>query len=294
MIEQHIINFRSFSDESEHVLADLQTKVFEYEKILHYKKINYNKMFFLKKIFEKKETNEINELIEIIQEITFNMKEKQSQYDNKKKEFFELYKSYVLDEHIEFSHQYKNTKSAFKNIEKVRDIMDESLKIGKSSIDWFENSIKNFNDLNKIRHSININPKLYNALLSEFLEVFGKSITFVSRFKKNIIHGKEQISNISADIRLDGWDNLILIIQEDKSENIVLSKSFHRMSISHNINEINNTLAILHTAYKVIKNEIDKLSDDYNDAKQRYERLDIELNMLMNAGLKNVNTIFKS
>jgi hypothetical protein len=118
---------------------------------------------------------------------------------------------------------------------------------------------------------------------------FGEAIATVSRFKKAVKYSKDQMLNYDPKIDTSFYEPLINIIDDDNSESIVLQEN---MSSSNKyIPIVNNTLAVIHASYKLVKNLNEKHTKRYKEKEAEVSNytMDIELitkKMLKDSGIK--------
>lgn len=288
MLELHIENYKEFLDTKTEIISNEQYKIVEYEQLLLVKKAEQVKRSFLKKFFDKNEHTKVNEIIEAIQSSTHTIEKTKKEIEERKVFLIEYGKNAIIasnDANGEKNRRLLAEKEACFEINRVtKEIEDICI----MAIKALENGIRLLNDLNVAYHK-GLYEQDYNVYMVSINKNFGEAIATVSRFKKAVKYSKDQMLNYDPKIDTSFYEPLINIINDDNSESIVLQEN---MSSSNKyIPIVNNTLAVIHASYKLVKNLNEKHTKRYKEKEAEVSNytMDIELitrKMLKDSGIK--------
>jgi len=288
MLELHIENYKEFLEAKTEIISNEQYKIVEYEQLLLVKKAEQVKRSFLKKFFDKNEHTKVNEIIEAIQSSTHTIEKTKKEIEERKVFLIEYGKNAIIasnDANGEKNRRLIAEKEACFEINRVtKEIEDICI----MAIKALENGIRLLNDLNVAYHK-GLYEQDYNVYMVSINKNFGEAIATVSRFKKAVKYSKDQMLNYDPKIDTSFYEPLINIINDDNSESIVLQEN---MSSSNKyIPIVNNTLAVIHASYKLVKNLNEKHTKRYKEKEAEVSNytMDIELitrKMLKDSGIK--------
>jgi uncharacterized protein YerC len=288
MLELHIENYKEFLETKTEIISNEQYKIVEYEQLLLVKKAEQVKRSFLKKFFDKNEHTKVNEIIEAIQSSTHTIEKTKKEIEERKVFLIEYGKNAIIasnDANGEKNRRLLAEKEACFEINRVtKEIEDICI----MAIKALENGIRLLNELNVAYHK-GLYEQDYNVYMVSINKNFGEAIATVSRFKKAVKYSKDQMLNYDPKIDTSFYEPLINIIDDDNSESIVLQEN---MSSSNKyIPIVNNTLAVIHASYKLVKNLNEKHTKRYKEKEAEVSNytMDIELitkKMLKDSGIK--------
>lgn len=288
MLELHIENYKEFLETKTEIISNEQYKIVEYEQLLLVKKAEQVKRSFLKKFFDKNEHTKVNEIIEAIQSSTHTIEKTKKEIEERKIFLIEYGKNAIIasnDANGEKNRRLLAEKEACFEINRVtKEIEDICI----MAIKALENGIRLLNELNVAYHK-GLYEQDYNVYMVSINKSFGEAIATVSRFKKAVKYSKDQMLNYDPKIDTSFYEPLINIIDDDNAESIVLQEN---MSSSNKyIPIVNNTLAVIHASYKLVKNLNEKHTKRYKEKEAEVSNytMDIELitkKMLKDSGIK--------
>jgi hypothetical protein len=284
MLELHIENYKEFLEIKTEIISNEQYKIVEYEQILLVKKAEQVKRSFLKKFFDKNEHTKVNEIIEAIQSSTHTIEKTKKEIEERKVFLIEYGKNAIIagnDENGEKNRRLMAEKEACFEINRVtKEIEDICI----MAINALENGIRLLNELNVAYHK-GLYEQDYNVYMVGINKNFGEAIATVSRFKKAVKYSKDQMLNYDPKIDTSFYEPLINIINDDNSENIVLQEN---MSSSNKyIPIVNNTLAVIHASYKLVKNLNEKHTKRYKEKEAEVSNYAMDVELITKKRLKD-------
>jgi hypothetical protein len=284
MLELHIENYKEFLEIKTEIISNEQYKIVEYEQILLVKKAEQVKRSFLKKFFDKNEHTKVNEIIEAIQSSTHIIEKTKKEIEERKVFLIEYGKNAIIasnDENGEKNRRLMAEKEACFEINRVtKEIEDICI----MAINALENGIRLLNELNVAYHK-GLYEQDYNVYMVGINKNFGEAIATVSRFKKAVKYSKDQMLNYDPKIDTSFYEPLINIINDDNSENIVLQEN---MSSSNKyIPIVNNTLAVIHASYKLVKNLNEKHTKKYKEKEAEVSNYAMDVELITKKRLKD-------
>jgi hypothetical protein len=284
MLELHIENYKEFLEIKTEIISNEQYKIVEYEQILLVKKAEQVKRSFLKKFFDKNEHTKVNEIIEAIQSSTHTIEKTKKEIEERKVFLIEYGKNAIIagnDENGEKNRRLMAEKEACFEINRVtKEIEDICI----MAINALENGIRLLNELNVAYHK-GLYEQDYNVYMVGINKNFGEAIATVSRFKKAVKYSKDQMLNYDPKIDTSFYEPLINIINDDNSENIVLQEN---MSSSNKyIPIVNNTLAVIHASYKLVKNLNEKHTKKYKEKEAEVSNYAMDVELITKKRLKD-------
>lgn len=284
MLELHIENYKEFLEMKTEIISNEQYKIVEYEQILLVKKAEQVKRSFLKKFFDKNEHSKVNEIIEAIQSSTHTIEKTKKEIEERKIFLIEYGKNAIIsgsDENGEKNRRLLAEKEACFEINRVTKEIDDICII---AINTLENGIRLLNELNVAYHK-GLYEQDYNVYMVGINKNFGEAIATVSRFKKAVKYSKDQMLNYDPTIDTSFYEPLMNIVNDDASETIVLQEN---MSSSNKyIPIVNNTLAVIHASYKLVKNLNEKHTKRYKEKEAEVSNYAMDVELITKKRLKD-------
>lgn len=284
MLDLHIENYKEFLENKTEIISNEQYKIVEYEQLLLVKKAEQVNRSFIKKFFDKNEYSKINEIIEAIQSSTHTIEKIKEEIEERKVFLIEYGKNALISGNDENAEKNRRLSSEKESCFEINRVTKEIEDICILAINSLENGVKLLNELNIAYHK-GIYEKDYNVYMVVINKNFGEAIATVSRFKKSIKYSKDQILNYDPNVDTSFYEPLMNIIKDDGSENIELQEN---MSSSNKyIPIVNNTLAVMHASYKLVKNLNDKHTKRYKEKEVEVSNYAMDIELITKKKLKD-------
>lgn len=284
MLDLHIENYKEFLENKTEIISNEQYKIVEYEQLLLVKKAEQVNRSFIKKFFDKNEYSKINEIIEAIQSSTHTIEKIKEEIEERKVFLIEYGKNALISGNDENAEKNRRLSSEKESCFEINRVTKEIEDICILAINSLENGVKLLNELNIAYHK-GIYEKDYNVYMVVINKNFGEAIATVSRFKKSIKYSKDQILNYDPNVDTSFYEPLMNIIKDDGSENIELQEN---MSSSNKyIPIVNNTLAVMHASYKLVKNLNDKHTKRYKEKEAEVSNYAMDIELITKKKLKD-------